>query len=297
MAEIDAVGQLARAISAASPKADIPAPLVALSSREGLRRLTGDVAAAQSFGRLARFFYGQKTRSTCGPASVAAVVSSLRGEPVSEEDVLRPECAEAPLKMADVRRRGSTLPELADVGAMWCQTTTVRPQLDGEDSFRKQAAEALRQGRGVVVNFSRSGVVGGNWGHVSPLGAYCAETDSFLLMDIARHRFEPYWVPTGQLVRSMCTMDSRAQMPRGALILEPYERVAEMHVPGDRVALTRSGRERVQRRPRTPGSHLCAHEVGVVERSEAARDGIVVSVRTSSGCVSPYWQHELRAAA
>ncbi len=40
-------------------------------------------------------------------------------------------------------------------------------------------------------------------GHISPLGAYDAESDRFLILDVSRYKAPAVWVSTGQLFRAM----------------------------------------------------------------------------------------------
>lgn len=49
------------------------------------------------------------------------------------------------------------------------------------------------------------GKVGG--GHFSPLGAYHASTDSFLIVDVAKYKYPPVWVAAETLFSSLATVD------------------------------------------------------------------------------------------
>lgn len=59
----------------------------------------------------------------------------------------------------------------------------------------------------VMVNYDRKGLgqVGG--GHFSPLGAYHASTDSFLIVDVAKYKYPPVWVGADTLYSAMGTVD------------------------------------------------------------------------------------------
>lgn len=67
----------------------------------------------------------------------------------------------------------------------------------------------------VGLNFLRTplGEVGG--GHMSPLAAYEAASDRFLLLDVSRYKYSPVWVPTRVLFDAMNTVDSDAGASRG----------------------------------------------------------------------------------
>lgn len=60
----------------------------------------------------------------------------------------------------------------------------------------------------VMINYDRKalGQVGG--GHFSPVGAYHAPTDSFLVVDVAKYKYPPVWVGADALFRSLATVDS-----------------------------------------------------------------------------------------
>jgi len=59
----------------------------------------------------------------------------------------------------------------------------------------------------VMINYDRKGLgqVGG--GHFSPLGAYHASTDSFLIVDVAKYKYPPVWVGADTLFAAMSTVD------------------------------------------------------------------------------------------
>lgn len=68
-----------------------------------------------------------------------------------------------------------------------------------------------------MINYDRKGLgqVGG--GHFSPLGAYHASTDSFLVMDVAKYKYPPVWVGADTLYAAMATVDrcGTYDYPRG----------------------------------------------------------------------------------
>ncbi len=71
----------------------------------------------------------------------------------------------------------------------------------------------------LLVNYSRSalGQVGG--GHFSPLAAYNPDTDSVLILDVARYRYPAMWVSTADLWRAMDTTDPSSGRSRGLLLI------------------------------------------------------------------------------
>lgn len=71
--------------------------------------------------------------------------------------------------------------------------------------------DALSDGRSrVVLNYDRGGIGQGpiGHGHWSPLGGYNKETDSFLIMDVAKYKHPPAWVKWMNLFDGVSTKDT-----------------------------------------------------------------------------------------
>ena len=64
-----------------------------------------------------------------------------------------------------------------------------------------------RAGDYVIVNYRREAVGQTGGGHISPLGAYDAQSDSFLVMDVNPASAGWVWMPTAILVKGMRTFD------------------------------------------------------------------------------------------
>ncbi|MGK3738985.1 MAG: hypothetical protein ACI8RD_010055 [Bacillariaceae sp.] len=62
----------------------------------------------------------------------------------------------------------------------------------------------------VVLNYDRGGIGQGpiGHGHWSPLGGYNKETDSFLIMDVAKYKHPPAWVKWMNLFDGVSTKDT-----------------------------------------------------------------------------------------
>lgn len=54
-------------------------------------------------------------------------------------------------------------------------------------------------------------------GHFSPIGAFDESSDSVLVLDVARFKYSPHWLPLGALVKAMRAPDSVTGLPRGWL--------------------------------------------------------------------------------
>ena len=60
----------------------------------------------------------------------------------------------------------------------------------------------------VLVNYARSALGQPGGGHISPLGAYDARSDSFLIMDVNPNRAPWVWVAADDLIAAMRTFDT-----------------------------------------------------------------------------------------
>jgi hypothetical protein len=89
--------------------------------------------------------------------------------------------------------------------------------------FREAATAALgARDRFVLINFSRGTMSddGQGGGHFSPLAAYHEETDSFLVMDVARYKYPPFWVDAALLWQAMATTDTVSERHRGYVVID-----------------------------------------------------------------------------
>ena len=65
-----------------------------------------------------------------------------------------------------------------------------------------------RRGNYVIVAYKRDAVGQRGGGHISPLGAYDAESDSFLVLDVNPASDGWAWMPTATLIKGMRTFDT-----------------------------------------------------------------------------------------
>ena len=126
--------------------------------------------------------------------------------------------------LEEIRRLGLSLDEVACLAR--CSGTHValhRPGLEtGVERFRAQVLEAsTRDGASLlIVNYSRRALGQSGDGHFSPLGGYHADSDCVLVLDTARFKYPPHWVPLELLFTAMQAYDSATGLPRGWLGLQ-----------------------------------------------------------------------------
>ena len=77
------------------------------------------------------------------------------------------------------------------------------------EAVRRELAENLAAGDDfVLVNYARRALGQKGGGHISPLGAYDEQSDSFLIMDVNPNRAPWVWVAAEDLVEAMRTFDT-----------------------------------------------------------------------------------------
>ncbi len=223
---------LAAGLGAASAETlPLPDSLVALQSEEGEALLFGADARAD-YVPLSLYFVTQENPAYCGPATIAMVLNALDlARPPSEmtlglglydQENIFDARAEAAKPHAEVMRGGMTLDDLGAILAAHDLTVQVHHAEDSSlDEFRKIAADEVgSNGRFVLVNYLRAGIGQEKGGHISPLAAYDADSDRFLILDVSRYKYPPVWVKAAALFGAMDTPDSdNDNRSRGYLVV------------------------------------------------------------------------------
>eukprot|EP00521_Asterionellopsis_glacialis_P011574 CAMPEP_0195306766 /NCGR_PEP_ID=MMETSP0707-20130614/37367_1 /TAXON_ID=33640 /ORGANISM="Asterionellopsis glacialis, Strain CCMP134" /LENGTH=537 /DNA_ID=CAMNT_0040370993 /DNA_START=87 /DNA_END=1700 /DNA_ORIENTATION=- len=97
------------------------------------------------------------------------------------------------------------------------------PPLSTENDTNENCQGGYQQGsQGIlVVSFARSSLGQTGEGYFSPIAAYQEDTDSVLVMDVARFKYAPYWVAVKDLYNAMQPLDGITNRPRGWFLLYP----------------------------------------------------------------------------
>lgn len=220
----------AHAVQSADGPLSVPPTLTALTQPAGQKRLTS-TADNQSYWPLSAYFETQKNQAYCSVATSVMALNALGIQRpksslypdfpyFSQDDFFRsvdPDIANP----ARVSMEGMTLDQLADVLKSF--PVSVR-KYRATDLTLAQFRDLIRSttlhgDRFVLLNFKRTsiGEVGG--GHWSPLAAFDAATDSALLLDVARYKYPPVWVPLSQLYAGALEVDSVSGLARGVVII------------------------------------------------------------------------------
>ena len=231
--------------------------LVAFASDEGMARFVRAVAKAD-FPALANQFEAQSNVAFCGPTTAAIVLNAVRGRsrdlPRDRSrlsagdlqyvpggfDLTVPRFTQDNVIGKGRKTRAQVLGEpvtidgrqIRDGGYQLRQFDELLRAHDLVTRLvvvddRKPAAEIRtdlvenlkRAGDYVVVNYKREAVGQPGGAHISPLGAYDAESDSLLVLDVNPASAGWVWMPTATLIRGMRTFDTVEN--RGYILVQP----------------------------------------------------------------------------
>jgi hypothetical protein len=85
----------------------------------------------------------------------------------------------------------------------------VDPSNAASFDIRRALGQALKDPASrVIINYDRAVLGQEGHGHFSPLASYSEREDAFLIMDVAKYKYPPVWVPTGRLVAAMGSVDT-----------------------------------------------------------------------------------------
>ncbi|GAX10310.1 hypothetical protein FisN_3Lh513 [Fistulifera solaris] len=214
----------------------LPSHLTALHSTQGthllLEALTNNSAAA--YIPLTEHFCNQSDPAFCGITTLLMVLNAFAVDPMvrwkggwryfGDETVLLSQCC---LSAELVRRVGVTMEQLQQLAV--CHGLRVQMERpithNNEQLFRTHVKECLQPTEHpsamLVVSYARSALGQTGEGHFSPLAAYHEASDQVLLLDVARFKYPPYWVPVSELYQAMTWIDKVTAQSRGWYVMRP----------------------------------------------------------------------------
>ena len=220
--------------------------LVAFASDEGLVRLARSEAKID-FPSLANQFEAQSNAAFCGPTTAAIVLNAVfgRGPDLPRDrsrlraadlqfipdgfDPTLPRFTQDNVIEKGAKTRAQVLGEpvmlngkaVADFGYQTRQfdellrANGLRTRLVIVDDRMPEAQiradlvdNLAHRGDFVVVTYRRQAVGQPGGGHISPLGAYDRESDSFLVLDVNPASAGWVWMPAATLIKGMRTFDT-----------------------------------------------------------------------------------------
>ncbi len=194
-----------------------------------------ETAEKGDFLALMSRFVSEYQATFCGIASSVMALNALGIEPPTaprwypydywdQDNIFSEEVLEKVAPVSTVEGGGITIAQLEtllDLSGAKAEKTFASDT--DVDAFRKAAREALADPDAIlIVNFGRAefgqaGLDGG--GHISPVAAYNAESDRFLILDVARYKYLPSWATAETLYAAMNTPDSSSGKTRGYVVV------------------------------------------------------------------------------
>jgi len=199
-------------------------------SAEG-KALRARMPADADYWQLAPNFTAQITQSYCSVASAVTVLNAMPiAKPVdptyapyayfTQSNFFTPEVVKV-ISPKTVLEMGMTREQMAEtLSHQGVKAISIAGDTLSEEGLRTLLKKALGDdGQFVLANYYRAnlGQVGG--GHWSALAAYDAQSDSVLILDVAKYKYPPAWVSISLLQQAIATIDTVSNKARGLVIV------------------------------------------------------------------------------
>ncbi|CAN8267637.1 unnamed protein product [Cochlearia groenlandica] len=128
------------------------------------------------------------------------------------------DCCE-PLEI--VRGKGISFGKLVSLGhCSGAKVDAFRTSQTTIDSFRRFVVTCTSSQKcHMISSYDRGVFKQSGSGHFSPIGGYSAEKDMVLILDVARFKYPPHWVPLKLLWEAMASIDQATGKCRGFMII------------------------------------------------------------------------------
>ncbi|WOL05169.1 hypothetical protein Cni_G13895 [Canna indica] len=207
-------------------------PAIEFSSAEGKKLFSEALqnGTMEGFFKLISHFQTQSEPAYCGLASLSMVLNALAIDPRRkwkgpwrwyDESML--DCCE-PLEK--VKAEGITFGKVACLAqCAGAKVEAFRTSLSNIGDFRDHVIKcASSEGCHLIASYHRKHFKQTGTGHFSPIGGYHAESDMALILDVARFKYPPHWVPLALLWEAMDTIDEATGHPRGFMLISSCQK-------------------------------------------------------------------------
>lgn len=204
----------------------LPSDATEFSSPLG-RQLFAEALASgglDGYFRVAEQFHTQAEPQFCGLGTLVVALNALAIDPGRRwrgvwrwfsEDLL--DCCVA---LEHIRQRGLDLDEVACLAR--CNGASVemfRAETSDASTWRASLKQSARGELVVVASYDRASLAQTGSGHFSPIGGYHVGRDLVLVLDVARFKYPPHWIPAERLWQAMQAVDTATGLSRGWLAL------------------------------------------------------------------------------
>ena len=217
--------------TAATPGVAGAEPSVVYWNSEAGHTLRARMPTDADFWQLSPTFAVQSTQSYCSVASAITVLNAMSiKKPVdpayapyayfTQSNFFTPEVSKI-ISPQTVLSMGMTRDQMTETLALHgVRTKSIAGDTLDDKELHGLLKKALGDdGQFVLVNYLRAtlGQVGG--GHWSVLAAFDAQSDSVLILDVAKYKYTPVWVGVSTLRQAIATHDTTSNKARGLVIV------------------------------------------------------------------------------
>ncbi|XP_047167152.1 glutathione gamma-glutamylcysteinyltransferase 1-like [Vigna umbellata] len=179
----------------------------------------------EGFYKLVSHFQTQSEPAFCGLASLSMVLNALAIDPGRkwkgpwrwfDESML--DCCES---LEKVKVQGITFGKLVCLAqCAGAKVDSFRASHSSIDDFRKYVIKcSMSDECHVISSYHRAALEQTGNGHFSPIGGYHAGKDMALVLDVARFKYPPHWIPLKILWEGMNYVDEATGRTRGFLLV------------------------------------------------------------------------------
>jgi hypothetical protein len=202
----------------------------AWNSKEGLARLDRS-QFKNDFYQLVNFYQPQINPLYCSAATSVIILNALNsGNFIKQEDFFNQKTDKIKLKTIidkiekDQNGNYDAGLSLSDLAKILSQIYNLKVELNYAENnnaknFRKIVRKILNENQQFLITNFDGKILGHKTnGHISPIAAYDEESDSLLVLDVALHKNQWFWVDLEELYKAMNTKDEENY--RGFLIVK-----------------------------------------------------------------------------
>uniref|UniRef100_A0A2P2IV60 glutathione gamma-glutamylcysteinyltransferase n=1 Tax=Rhizophora mucronata TaxID=61149 RepID=A0A2P2IV60_RHIMU len=207
-------------------------PAIEFASPQG-RQLFSEALHGGTMGcffKLMSYYQTQSDPAYCGLASLSMVLNALAIDPGRtwkgpwrwfDDSML--DCCES---LDNIKQKGITFGKVACLAhCNGAKADSFRTSESSVDDFRSYVVScASSENCHIIVSYSRKAFKQTGSGHFSPIGGYHARNDMVLILDVARFKYPPHWVPLTLLWEAMDTVDEATGQRRGFMIISRLNR-------------------------------------------------------------------------
>ncbi|KAH7517406.1 glutathione gamma-glutamylcysteinyltransferase 3 [Ziziphus jujuba] len=207
-------------------------PAIEFASPEGKCLFTEALAdgTMEGFFKLISYYQTQSEPAYCGLATLAVVLNALAIDPGRKwkgpwrwfDDSML-DCCEP---LAKIKAEGITFGKVACLAhCNGAKVDAFRTSESTVDHFRKVVISCTStEDCHAITSYHRGVFKQTGTGHFSPIGGYHAGRDMVLILDVARFKYPPHWVPLTLLWDAMDIIDEATGHRRGYMIISKLHR-------------------------------------------------------------------------